>query len=105
MYGLPQRYFVPARIRASYKPRLESAGLWSLPPEPEKKSFNGKAEQAREKAKESYSQAFEKEKVCFHRCHFTSGSLNRTKIQDKAKEVMGIYARLLEGKQFVFQGR
>ncbi|KAF5357900.1 hypothetical protein D9756_001416 [Leucocoprinus leucothites] len=90
MYGLPQRYYVPPRIRSSYKPRLESAGLWSLPPrESEKKQFKEKKDDdAREKAKEVYTQAFEKEKV-----------------QDKAKEAMGIYARLLEGKQFVYQGR
>ncbi|KAJ3574817.1 hypothetical protein NP233_g1497 [Leucocoprinus birnbaumii] len=90
MYGLPQRYYVPTRIRASYKPRLESAGLWTLPPlEPEKKSFKErKGDDTQKKAKEAYTQAFEKEKI-----------------QDKAKEVMGIYARLLEGKQFVYQGR
>ena len=25
---IPQRYYVPNRIRESYKPRLEAAGLW-----------------------------------------------------------------------------
>ncbi|KXN92218.1 hypothetical protein AN958_08671 [Leucoagaricus sp. SymC.cos] len=88
MYGVPQRYYVPGRIRASYKPRLESAGLWSLPPpEPAKKQLSKQsANETRKEAKETFTQAFEKEK-------------------DKAKEVLGIYARLLEGKQFVYQGR
>ena len=34
MLPIPQRYYVPNRIRESYKPRLQSAELWD-PPRPE----------------------------------------------------------------------
>ena len=65
IYGVPQRYYVPERIRASFKPRLESASLWTLPhPEPEKKSFKDKkAGTLRKQVKEAYNQTLEKEKV------------------------------------------
>ncbi|KAF7778597.1 hypothetical protein Agabi119p4_2942 [Agaricus bisporus var. burnettii] len=91
MYGVPQQYYVPERIRASYKPRLEAAGLWSMPPPPKpvKKSFSTeKRADANQEAKGAFTQAFEKEKI-----------------QDKAKHILGLYARLLEGKQFIYQGR
>ena len=29
MIPIPQRYYVPNRIREMYKPRLEAAGLWA----------------------------------------------------------------------------
>ena len=31
MLPIPQRYYVPTRLRQSYKPRLEAAELWNLP--------------------------------------------------------------------------
>jgi sorting and assembly machinery component 37 len=39
MLSIPQRYYVPERIRESFRPRLEAAGLWRTPPaeETEKK--------------------------------------------------------------------
>ncbi|KAG5354042.1 hypothetical protein C0989_009739 [Termitomyces sp. Mn162] len=40
LYPIPQRYYIPGRIREMYRPRLESAGLWDLPiKEEEKKPF------------------------------------------------------------------
>ncbi|KAF9454643.1 hypothetical protein P691DRAFT_796183 [Macrolepiota fuliginosa MF-IS2] len=91
MYSVPQRYYVPGRIRASYKPRLESDGLWGqLQPEHEKKhpKKNKGVDSVKQDAKQAFTQAIEKEKI-----------------QDKAKEILGIYARLLEGKEFIYKGR
>lgn len=66
IYGVPQRYYVPERIRASFKIRLESAGLWTPPQlEPEGKSFTDKKiGTLRKHVKEAYNQTLEKEKVC-----------------------------------------
>lgn len=107
MYGVPQQYYVPERIRASYKPRLEAAGLWSMPPPPKpvKKSFSAeKRADANQEAKGAFTQAFEKEKVCSS-LEPVKPSLIFIQIQDKAKHILGLYARLLEGKQFIYHGR
>lgn len=66
IYGVPQRYYVPERIRASFKIRLESTGLWTPPQvEPEGKSFvDKKIDTLRKHVKEAYNQTLEKEKVC-----------------------------------------
>jgi sorting and assembly machinery component 37 len=29
---VPQRYYVPGRVRTTHRPRLEAAGLWIQPP-------------------------------------------------------------------------
>ncbi|KAL4067917.1 hypothetical protein V8B97DRAFT_1939788 [Scleroderma yunnanense] len=84
--SVPQRYYVPGRIRDSYRPRLEGSGLWCLPAvEQEKKSPFAKAERKREDHKGVFARVFEREKV-----------------MEKARTTLGIYARLLEGKQFFY---
>jgi sorting and assembly machinery component 37 len=63
-----------------------------------------KAEEAMKEAKEAFNQAFEREKVCAL-LELLITLIHPFQNQDKAKEVLGVYARLLEGKQFVYQGR
>lgn len=69
MLPVPQRYYVPGRVRESYRPRLEAAGLWNLHTldKEEKKPFRDtpKPEQ-REKNKKIFLQAFGREKVCLY---------------------------------------
>ena len=64
MIPLPQRYYVPKRIRELYKPRLVAADLWNLPDieqEVEKPKFG---EKPREKGhKDEIKKVFEREKV------------------------------------------
>lgn len=38
------------------------------------------------------------------RLYKKSPRAHSSQIQDKAKEILGIYARLLEGRQFVYKG-
>lgn len=67
MQPIPQRYYLPDRIRASYRPRLEAAGLWNLPgiEQQEKKPFEKlKAKIEPENLKEKYVRVFERQKVC-----------------------------------------
>lgn len=64
MIPLPQRYYVPKRIRESYKPRLEAAGLWNLPgieQEVEKPKFGEKPKD--KDHKDEFKKVFEREKV------------------------------------------
>jgi sorting and assembly machinery component 37 len=62
---LPQRYYVPDRLRDVYRPRLEASGLWStsrIEEVEKKKPFDDiKKRDRNEKAK--YSLVFEREKV------------------------------------------
>ncbi|KAG6332673.1 hypothetical protein ID866_6418 [Astraeus odoratus] len=86
---VPQRYYVPGRIREAYRPRLEASGLWSLPQvEQEKKSPFAKEEKKREDHKGVFVRVFEREKI-----------------MEKARVTLGIHARLLEGKQFLYGER
>ncbi|TFK30132.1 hypothetical protein FA15DRAFT_725999 [Coprinopsis marcescibilis] len=86
---VPQRYFVPYKLRATYHPRLEAAGLWSHVESPEKKSAFEKEMKLKPKTnKTAFQKVFEKEKTI-----------------SKAKVVLDIYARLLEGKRYVYQDR
>lgn len=89
-FPIPQSYYVPNRIRSSYVPRLEAAGLWTLlPPEPEPKKLFG---QVREGETEPRTQTF-------HRAY------ERQKILDKARASLGIFNRLLEDKEFIYSNR
>lgn len=61
---VPQRYYVPGRIRESYRPRLESSGLWSIPAaEQEKKNPFSKDQRKQEDNKGTFARVFEREKV------------------------------------------
>lgn len=62
MLPIPQRYYVPGRIREMYRPRLEAAGLWTqATSEPEKDSFGKR--QKKDDPKDEYARAFERDKV------------------------------------------
>ena len=69
MLPIPQRYYVPARMRESHRPRLEAVRLWNLPgieQEDEKPHF-WEREKLKEPAegdrKERFKRVFEREKV------------------------------------------
>lgn len=67
MLPVPQSYYVPGRIRESYRARLEAADLWTLPEieRKEKKPFRDLYKSTKEKVDSNiYLQAFEREKVC-----------------------------------------
>ncbi|KAI6028676.1 hypothetical protein F5J12DRAFT_806866 [Pisolithus orientalis] len=83
---IPQRYYVPGRIRESYRRRLETCGLWCLPEaEQERKSPFAKTEKKRDDHVGTFTRAFEREKV-----------------MEKARAILDLYARLLDGKKFLF---
>jgi sorting and assembly machinery component 37 len=72
LYPIPQRYFVPNRIRNQHRQRLEVSGLWDLEdPEPvAKQSMKERAETLAQNTdkgtpqqKEEFKRAFEADKV------------------------------------------
>lgn len=89
MYPIPQRYYVPLRIRDVYRKRLEASDLWTLPgEEPEKKSFADRSKpetEQPEKHKDRFLRVFEREKVA-----------------EKARAIFDIYARLLDTKVYFY---
>ncbi|KAK0210868.1 hypothetical protein DFS33DRAFT_1270796 [Desarmillaria ectypa] len=89
MYPIPQRYYVPLRIREVYRKRLETSDLWILPgSELEKKSFieRSKPEAKQpEKYKDRFLRVFEREKVA-----------------EKARVIFDTYCRLLDTKAYFY---
>ncbi|KAG1877983.1 outer mitochondrial membrane transport complex protein-domain-containing protein [Suillus subalutaceus] len=87
MLPIPQRYYVPGRIREMHRPRLEAAGLWTqAASETEKDSFGKR--QKKDDPKDEYARAFERDKV-----------------SAQAKALFALYARLLNGQKFFFGER
>lgn len=65
---IPQRYYLPNRIRESYQPRLQVAGLWDCAgPEQEeasgKSTFSIKPKAKKDDPKETYKKAFARAQV------------------------------------------
>lgn len=64
---LPQRYYVPGRIRESFRLRLEAVGLWNLPDiEQEKKrpfQVTGQANTDKRQKTDKFLRVFEREKA------------------------------------------
>ncbi|KDQ60995.1 hypothetical protein JAAARDRAFT_173425 [Jaapia argillacea MUCL 33604] len=85
---VPQKYYVPGRIREAYKPRLEASDLWNLPgvEQEEKTKFGEKKPE--EKKEHKFKRVFEREKVA-----------------ERAKECFDIYSRLLGDKQYFYLDR
>ncbi|KNZ78430.1 Metaxin-1 [Termitomyces sp. J132] len=94
LYPIPQRYYIPGRIREMYRPRLESAGLWDLPiKEEEKKPFKiDKSWQKRQNTK-LFQETFGRERVCTNQ------------VLEKARISLEIYARLLDEHDFIYRDR
>ncbi|KAJ6525649.1 hypothetical protein B0H19DRAFT_1198199 [Mycena capillaripes] len=83
---VPQRYYVPSRIRSMHRPRLEAAGLWNQQPvEPKtlRESLKSSVD-----PKEQIAQTFQRDKVV-----------------QTARDCLDMYVRLLGENQFVYYER
>ncbi|KAJ3905044.1 outer mitochondrial membrane transport complex protein-domain-containing protein [Lentinula edodes] len=87
-FPVPQRYYVPHRLRQSYKRRLEGSGLWSLPGIEQETKHISKNRVPNEKVnpRDRFLKVFEREKVL-----------------EKARTTLDIYTRLL-GEGTFFNG-
>ncbi|KAJ3916828.1 hypothetical protein F5877DRAFT_45798 [Lentinula edodes] len=87
-FPVPQRYYVPHRLRQSYKRRLEGSGLWSLPGIEQETKHISKNRAPNEKVnpRDRFLKVFEREKVL-----------------EKARSTLDIYTRLL-GEGTFFNG-
>lgn len=71
MFPVPQKYYVPRRIRDGYFPKLEAAGLWNAPVEEKQEAKPFQREKSRLekediKKNSTVTQTFERQKVQFH---------------------------------------
>lgn len=110
MLPFPQQYYVPQRIRDSYKPRLEAAGLWHIKVEEVEKverTFN-QTGLTREN-KRTVQKTFNKAQVRANRfAYLLRNSISSTlhlQLYEKAKPVFDILSNLLQRKDFVFGNR
>ena len=108
-FPLPQRYYVPERIRESYKPRLIAANLWKIPEIEEEKAFTGFQRLTGRKRKDKEQKAkikkmHEREKVCFAARGYSLGfrSLIATQVLEHAKTILDIYSNSLGSKKFFY---
>ncbi|KAI0670402.1 hypothetical protein C8Q78DRAFT_1036004 [Trametes maxima] len=92
MLPVPQRYYVPARIRSSHKARLEAVELWDVPeveeePEEQRRVVFGKRKRLRPQPD----------------VHHFKRTFEREKVVEKAKALFDVYDRLL-GDHTYFMG-
>jgi sorting and assembly machinery component 37 len=80
MLPIPQRYYVPGRIRESYKPRLEAAGLWNPPCWPERELAHDRSRFGLKKPVKSEQDTKEKMKRAFAREQVNDFSYFRCKV-------------------------
>jgi len=96
---VPTRYYVPQKMRAAYYPRLDAAGLWSDAPRP-KDTRSAFAEQTlKAKEERAVKDAKEKGKAAVKK------TFEKGKFVAKARKTLDVYARLLEGKHYIFHDR
>ncbi|KAI0780958.1 hypothetical protein BD413DRAFT_463285 [Trametes elegans] len=86
---IPQRYYVPSRIRMSHKARLEAAELWDVP-------------EVEEQSEEQRRVVFGRRKKHRHDpdAHHFKKTFGREKVEEKARAFFDVYDRLLGGHQF-----
>ncbi|KAI0079871.1 hypothetical protein K474DRAFT_1591051 [Panus rudis PR-1116 ss-1] len=89
---IPQRYYLPDRLRESYKPRLVAADLWNVPEVEEDENDRSSAFQKLTKRKRKEQAAERKFKNVYE----------RKKVLEKARATLDIYVKLLGPKRFFF---
>ncbi|OBZ75522.1 Ubiquitin thioesterase OTU1 [Grifola frondosa] len=91
MLPLPQRYYVPHRVRESFKPRLEAVELWNVPgieqeeDEDRRSAFRLLKKKKDQPRSEKFKKVFERERVL-----------------EKARAVFDVYAKLLGDRSLFY---
>jgi len=93
IFPVPQKYYVPRRIRATYIPRLEAVGLWNSSVEENTRENPFQNQQKSLPVKNLKSNAT------------VSLAFQRERVLEKARAELDIYNLLLSGKEYVFQNR
>ncbi|KAI0831287.1 hypothetical protein BC628DRAFT_1353082 [Trametes gibbosa] len=95
MLPVPQRYYVPGRIRASHKARLQAVDLWDVPEEEEEEEMEQRRVVFGKRRKQKHGSNAEP--------HQFKKAFEREKVVEKAKALFDVYDRLL-GDQTFFNG-
>ncbi|KAI0721109.1 hypothetical protein C8T65DRAFT_632228 [Cerioporus squamosus] len=88
MLPVPLCYYVPSRIRSSYKPRLEASELWHVP-EVEDEPEEPRRVLGRKKKRQPDTEP-----------HKFKTALEREKVVEKARALFDVYDRLLSSTSF-----
>ncbi|KAI0928681.1 hypothetical protein AcW1_005861 [Taiwanofungus camphoratus] len=91
MLPVPQRYYVPGRLRESFRPRLESAELWNIPGTEQDQDEDRISSFHRPKPKRK-KQDTDKQKI--------KRTFEREKVLEKARAFFSIYSKLLGERPF-----
>ncbi|EKM55137.1 uncharacterized protein PHACADRAFT_120191 [Phanerochaete carnosa HHB-10118-sp] len=93
MLPIPQRYYVPERIRLSWKPRLEAAELWDV--------VGIEEEEERERQRFSFGLQKKRTKKNQDKLKFKE-TFERKRVTDKAKAFLDIYSRMLGDRSLFY---
>ncbi|KAF9526998.1 hypothetical protein CPB83DRAFT_908009 [Crepidotus variabilis] len=90
MYPIPQKYYVPRRIRTSYHLKLDAAGLWNalVEEKPEDKPFQKEKIHATQDIKSNPK---------------VTGAFEKQKVVEKVRTELNLYQELLGTKTFLFR--
>ncbi|KZV97021.1 hypothetical protein EXIGLDRAFT_764775 [Exidia glandulosa HHB12029] len=95
---VPQRYYVPQRLRTLYRPRLEDVAMWDI----------GHGEEEKEKEKASREDAWTRAKKSLTTDDASAKvrlAFGRERVLEKARDALDPLARLLDSRDFIYQHR
>ena len=107
MLPVPQCYYVPSRIRGSYKARLEASELWHVPevedePEEPRSVLGRRKKQRADDKPHKYKSVLEREKVGWL-SNWRRHVAYPRQVVEKTRSFFDVYDRLL-GEQTFFMG-
>ena len=102
LYPVPQRYYVPHRIRDLHAPRLDASGLWNLAGE---EIEDVEAEEAQSKFSRDGKPRSAPALPPVDKVKIWKNAFFRKRVLERARGALEPYARLLHDKHFFFYDR
>ena len=102
LYPVPQRYYVPHRIRDLHAPRLDASGLWNLAGE---EIEDVEAEEAQPKFSRDGKPRSAPAPPPVDKVKIWKNAFFRERVLERARGALEPYARLLHDKHFFFYDR
>ncbi|VDC06646.1 unnamed protein product [Peniophora sp. CBMAI 1063] len=104
LYPVPQRYYVPHRIRDLHAPRLDASGLWNLAGE-EIEDVEAEEEAAQSKFPRDGKPRSTPAPPPLDKVKIWKSAFFRERVLERARGALEPYARLLHDKHFFFYDR
>jgi len=103
LYPVPQRYYVPSRLRALYAPRLDASGLWSLAGEELEDTEAERKLQESRFPRDAAPRSSQPPPL--DRIKIWKNTFFRERVAERTRVAFEPYARLLHEKSFFFYDR